>query len=364
MENDKSSAVRVMIMAGGTGGHVFPALAVAQELEKRGCIVQWFGTRNGIEARVVAAHNIPLNFLEISGLRGKGMKALFLAPWKIAKAVAAAKNILQAFKPHVVLGMGGYASGPGAIAAWRMGIPLVIHEQNARAGTTNKWSARFATRVLSAYPNVLLNAQCIGNPVREDIANLPEPQIRLSGRGEHLRLLVLGGSLGAQALNEVVPAAVNRLGNKAVIEVRHQCGPKHLPQANAAYAAHNVNGEVVAFIDDMAAALEWADLVVCRAGALTVSELSAAGVASILVPFPYAIDDHQSANAQWLVEQGGAEVRQQNDLGAEELEKLLMSFINDKNKRLTMAIAARAAAKPHATAECADICLEVARGEQ
>lgn len=357
-----NNEIKVMIMAGGTGGHVFPALAVAKELKKRGCVVQWLGTGNGIEARVVPANDIILNYLDITGLRGKGSKALFWAPWRVLKAVFMAREILQKFQPNVVLGMGGYASGPGGIAAWLIGTPLVVHEQNARAGTTNKWLARFATRVLSAFPDVLPKAQCVGNPVREDIANLPEPIRRLSQHQGELRLLVLGGSLGAQAINELVPATLKNISSETNITVRHQCGEKHYEKALSLYREYGVEGEVVAFIDDMAAALEWADLVICRAGALTISELSAVGVASILIPFPFAIDDHQTANGEWLVQQGAAEIRQQHELSAQELSSMIMSFIEDKNKLTTMAVAARAAAKPNATRICADICMEVANG--
>lgn len=360
--NNANNKIKVLIMAGGTGGHVFPALAVARELRGRQCEVQWLGTRNGIEARVVPANDIPLNFLEVTGLRGKSVKTLLQAPWRILKAVSAAKKILQEFQPNLVVGMGGYVSGPGGIAAWRLGIPLVVHEQNARAGTTNKWLARFATRVLSAYPNVLPNAQCIGNPVRDDIANLPEPTQRFAQREGVMHLLVLGGSLGAQAINERVPAALGQVDSGVAIVVRHQCGEAHFDQTAASYKEHKVEGGVVAFIEDMASALAWADLVVCRAGALTVSELSAAGVASILIPFPFAIDDHQTANAQWLAEQGAAQVRQQSDLSTQELADLIMSYSQDKETLVRMAVAARAAAKPNATRECADICLEVANG--
>jgi UDP-N-acetylglucosamine--N-acetylmuramyl-(pentapeptide) pyrophosphoryl-undecaprenol N-acetylglucosamine transferase len=353
---------KVMIMAGGTGGHVFPALAVAKELQQRGCIVHWLGTQAGIEARIVPANNIPLHLLSISGLRGKKMTSLFLAPWKIFKAVLMAKKIFREFQPNVVLGMGGYVSGPGGIAAWQMGIPLVVHEQNARAGTTNKWLAHFAQKVLSAFPDVLPNAQCIGNPVRQDIVNIPVPEIRLPLQRDHLRLLVLGGSLGAQAINQLVPEALKLLASENPIDVRHQSGEKHWDDTRARYQQAGVSGDVVAFIDDMASALAWADLVICRAGALTVSELSAAGVASLLIPFPFAIDDHQTANGAWLVKQGAAELRQQDALDAHQLAELIMNFSRDRNKILTMAQAARAASKPNSTIECADICLEVANG--
>lgn len=359
---NNNNQIKVMIMAGGTGGHVFPALAVAKELKKRGCAVQWLGTGNGIEARIVPANDIILNYLDITGLRGKGSKTLLLAPWTVLKAVFMARKILQQFRPDVVLGMGGYASGPGGIAARLIGTPLVVHEQNARAGTTNKWLARFATRVLTAFPDVLPKAQCVGNPVREDIANLPEPIRRLGQHQDGLRLLVLGGSLGAAAINELVPATLKNISTDTNIVVRHQCGEKHYDNTVSLYKEHGVEGEVMAFIDDMAAALAWADLVICRAGALTISELSAVGVASILIPFPFAIDDHQTANGEWLARQGAAQIRQQDELSAQELSRMIMSFIEDKNRLVTMAVAARAAAKPNATHVCADICMEVANG--
>lgn len=360
MPETSQQNIKVMIMAGGTGGHVFPALAVAHELMNRGCEVQWFGTRKGIEARIVSAQGITLHYLEITGLRGKNLKAIMLAPWKILRAVMAARKELQTFKPQVVLGMGGYVTGPGGVAAWQLGIPLVVHEQNARAGTTNKLLARLATRVLTAYPNVLPRGECIGNPVRESIAQLPEPAVRVQLHAG-LRLLVLGGSLGAQSINQMVPEALKRIGADVQIEVRHQCGDKHYESTKNLYTILKVKGDVVAFIEDMAEALGWADLVICRAGALTISELSAAGVASVLVPYPHAIDDHQTANAQWLVDQGAAEVRQQNTLTAQELKEILLSFY-DTDKRMAMAQAARAVARPQAARDCADACLEVIHG--
>lgn len=353
------TSTHIMIMAGGTGGHVFPALAVARELQARNCSVAWLGTRNGIEARLIPAAQIPLHFLEIAGLRGKGWRALLTAPWKIISAVLAAREILQVEKPQAVLGMGGYASGPGGIAARLMGIPLVIHEQNARAGTTNKWLAKFANRVLTAFPDVLPGGICIGNPVRAEIATLPEPQQRLQGRAAPLRLLVLGGSLGAKALNELIPEAVALLAENTV-QIRHQAGANHVQATEAFYQKHQIRAEVTAFIDDMAEALAWADLVVCRAGALTVAELSAAGVAAVLIPFPFAIDDHQTANGNWLVSRGAAELRQQSALTPGQLKELIMNFVEQPQRLLAMAMAARAAAKPDATRVCADICLEMA----
>lgn len=358
-----ASPTKILVMAGGTGGHVFPALAVARELLRRNCEIAWLGTRSGIEARLVPQAQIPLHFLDIGGVRGKGWRTLFSAPWQILRAVAAALRLLKTLRPQLVLGMGGYASGPGGIAARILGIPVVVHEQNARAGTTNRWLAKIATRVLTAFPQVLPRGEWVGNPVRAEIAALPEPQTRLQGREGPVRLLVLGGSLGARALNEIVPAAAAQLPAGAVT-IRHQTGEKHLAATQAIYEQHAVTAEVAAFIQDMAEALAWADLVVCRAGALTVAELSAAGVAAILIPFPHAIDDHQTANGKWLVNCGAAELRQQNDLSAEQLQELLMTLIQQPERRLRMAQAARTVAKPEATRLCADICLEVAHGQR
>jgi UDP-N-acetylglucosamine--N-acetylmuramyl-(pentapeptide) pyrophosphoryl-undecaprenol N-acetylglucosamine transferase len=260
--------------------------------------------------------------------------------------------------------MGGYVAGPGGVAARMMGIPLVIHEQNAKAGTTNKWLSKIASRVLTAFPQVLSGANCIGNPVRATIAALPAPSLRGVGERDPMRVLVLGGSLGAQALNEIMPEAVAELIQRDKIQVRHQTGEKHYAATEALYRQRGVTAEVTSFIGDMAEALAWADLVVCRAGALTVAELSAAGVASILVPFPFAIDDHQTANAEWLVNLGGAELRQQKTLSAEFLKERFMTFIAQPHLLIQMAEAARGAAKPDATTTCADICQEVARGER
>lgn len=359
----RTDTIKILVMAGGTGGHVFPALAVARELLRRNCDVVWLGTSAGIEARLVPAAQIPLHFLDIRGLRGKGLRPLVMAPWKILSAVGAAMRLLKQLQPQMVLGMGGYASGPGGIAARILGIPLVVHEQNARAGTTNKWLAKIATRVLTAFPQVLPRGEWVGNPVRDEIAAIPEPQERLRGRVGPVHILVLGGSLGARALNEIMPAAAAQLPADAA-QIRHQTGENHLAATLALYQKHAVTAEVTAFIQDMAEALAWADLVVCRAGALTVSEISAVGVPAILIPFPHAIDDHQTANGNWLVACGAAELRQQSELGVEQLQELLMALIQQPERRLRMAQAARTVAKPDATRLCADICLEVARGQR
>ncbi len=350
---------KIMIMAGGTGGHVFPALAVAKELMDRQCEVQWMGTSRGIEARIVPENKITLNLLKITGIRGKGALALVVAPFKVLTAIVEAVGILRSFKPNVVLGMGGYVSGPGGIAAWILRIPLVVHEQNARPGTTNKWLAKFSKKTLSAFPEVLPGAIHIGNPIRREIINVASPAERLSKRSGSLRILVMGGSLGAKAINDLLPQVIAETPKSAHIEVQHQTGAAHYEATLALYRERGVVADVKPFIDDMAQALSWADLVVCRSGALTVSELSAVGVASILVPFPFAIDDHQTANAEWLVNSGAAFLQVQHQLTVQKLKIMIMEFIENKALVLDMAIAARNNSKPKAAIDCADICLEL-----
>lgn len=357
----KSSELKVMIMAGGTGGHVFPALAVAEELLHRGCSVEWFGTRSGIEAELVPARHLPIHYLSIRGVRGKGIGAFLLAPVRIVSAIWQAVRLLRRSRPGVVLGMGGYASGPGGIAAKILGMPLVVHEQNAKPGTTNKWLARVATRVLTAFPNVFPTGECIGNPVRAEIAAIPHPEQRLKNREDSFRLLVLGGSLGAQAINELLPKVLSGLVRSHSIDVIHQTGKRHFDLTLSHYQKCGVEAKIVPFIDDMAGVLEWADLVVCRSGALTVSELSAAGVASILVPFPYAIDDHQTANAMWLVQAGAAIVRQQAQLSPDELATYIRDFVEHRERVYEMAVAARSVAITDSAQQCANICMEVGR---
>lgn len=361
MNNPK--AIKVMIMAGGTGGHVFPALALAKELLKRKCAVEWLGTAIGIESKIVEANAIKLNTISISGVRGKGFVTLFSAPLKIVRAILEAKNILKTFKPDVVVGLGGYAAGPGGIAAWLMGIPLVIHEQNARAGTTNKYLAKFAKRVLCGFPTNLKKQECIGNPVRQEISSIAEPTSRFSNRTGKTRLLVLGGSLGALAINKLVPEALAKIdGVDGKVDVIHQCGERHVELTRQAYEPLSISVHVEPFITEMADVLAWADIVVCRAGALTVSEIASVGVASILIPFPYAIDDHQYFNALWLKEHGAAMIEREENLDAELLKTKIENLLNNPEELLTMAKAARQLAKPQATRSFADICMEVAYG--
>ena len=353
----------MLVMAGGTGGHVFPALAVARELQQRGVAVQWLGTRNGIEADLVPAAGIDLHCIEIEGVRGTGIARWLKAPFKIMRAIWQAMKIIREQKPDTVLGLGGFASGPGGVAARLLRKPLVIHEQNAVAGTTNKLLAKIATRVLTAFPDVLAGAQCTGNPVRSDIAALPEPQTHIAASDRPLRLLVLGGSLGALAINQCVPEALALLPEDSRPQVRHQCGRKHESVTQQAYCDAGVEASVEPFIDDMASAYSWADLVLCRAGALTVSELAAAGVGAVLVPYPHAIDDHQTANARWLSDVGAAVLLPQSDMSAESLADLLQSSLSDKPHLLAMAGRARKLAQTDAASVVADVCEEVSRDQ-
>lgn len=302
----------VLIMAGGTGGHVFPALALARLLREQDREVVWLGTRRGLEARVVPADGFPIEWLSVTGLRGKRVTDLLKAPFMLLLSVWQALKIVARHKPGVVVGLGGFVTGPGGLAAWLLRRPLVIHEQNAIAGFTNRCLARLARSVLTAFPAVLAgraHVQLIGNPVRADIAALPLPGERFAGRAGPLRLLVIGGSLGARRLNDVVPQALALLARDTQalqFTVRHQAGEKLIEGARAAYADAGVAGEVTPFIADMSEALGWADIVICRAGALTIAELAAAGVGSVLVPFPHAVDDHQTRNAGFLVDAGAA----------------------------------------------------------
>jgi len=360
----QSTALRpVLIMAGGTGGHVFPALAVAQEILARNIPVVWLGTRQGIESRVVPEAGIPVEWVNVSGLRGKRFSRLIKAPFMLAMAAWQCFRILVRVKPRVVLGMGGFVTGPGGVMARMMGTPLCIHEQNAIAGMTNRYLSRMASHVMQAFPNSFppgTRTVTTGNPVRADINQLQVPEQRLAAHQGVVRLLVLGGSLGAQALNERVPQALALLPDELRPVVRHQTGERNIDQARQCYqqAGLQKNIEVLPFINNMADAYDWADLVICRAGALTVSELMVAGVAALLVPYPYAVDDHQSMNAKVLVDAGAALVVQQAELDAERLHELLTELVTDKKRLLAMAKSARALAKPQATQQVADVCLQ------
>jgi UDP-N-acetylglucosamine--N-acetylmuramyl-(pentapeptide) pyrophosphoryl-undecaprenol N-acetylglucosamine transferase len=353
--------MRVLIMAGGTGGHVFPALAVAHELRAQGHEVLWLGTHAGLEAKVIPPTGIPLAFISISGLRGKGWWSWLLAPYKLGIAFLQSLALLIKLKPSVVLGMGGFVAGPGGFSAWLLDKALVIHEQNAVAGLTNRWLAPLADKVLEAFPGSLAKRYHplhTGNPVRAAIAQMLNPEQRLSGRSGALRLLVLGGSLGARVLNETLPLALQQLRAHCAVEVWHQAGARHLEDAQSRYAAVGITARITPFIEDMAEAYAWADLVVCRAGALTVAELTCAGLASILVPYPFAADDHQTANAHYLEQHGAACLLPQDKLTPASLAELLRTLCNARQRLLEMAQAARRLARPEAAARVAELCLE------
>lgn len=353
----------VMIMAAGTGGHVFPALAVAEQLRAQGVAVHWLATPNGMEHRLVAAKNIPLHPIDIQGLRGNGYKRLIIAPFKIMTATLAAMRLMRQFNVDAVVGFGGYVAGPGGLAARLLGLPLVIHEQNAIAGFTNKQLARIATRVLQAFPDTFpasAKVKTTGNPVRADIAALPAPDVRYSARTDTpLNVLVVGGSLGAQALNERIPDALALLC--LPLKVLHQCGQQQLDSTRQRYLAlthSQLEVQVVPFVEDMAAAYAQADLIICRAGALTVTEVATAGVAAVFVPLPSAVDDHQTANAQYLASTGAALICPQSSLTAQSLSLELMPLMNRDSLR-AMAITAQQQAQPHATQHVTDVVLSL-----
>lgn len=353
----------ILVMAGGTGGHVYPALAVANALREQSCEVVWLGTRRGIEARVVPAAGIPIEWVTVQGLRGKGRLAMLIAPFRLLRALLQSLRIVARHRPAAVLGMGGFVSGPGGLAAWLLRRPLVIHEQNAVSGLTNRLLARLARVVLQAFPGsfpTAVNARTVGNPVRADIAALPLPAARFRDRDGALRLLVLGGSQGALALNRIIPEALGLLPSAARPLVRHQTGSRSKDVADSAYRAAGVEAELDEFIDDMAAAYAWADLVVCRAGALTVAEISAVGLAAIFVPYPAAVDDHQTVNAQGLAEAGAACVLQERDLDAATLAATLGEWLSDRDSLLARAELARQQAAPDALRTITGVCLELA----
>lgn len=340
----------VLIMAGGTGGHVFPALAVADELRAKGYRIEWLGTGRGIENRVVPAAGYPLHRLSVQGVRGKGPLAKLAAPVRLGYALVQALLLVLSLKPDAVLGMGGFASGPGGIAAWLLRKPLAVHEQNAVAGTTNRWLARVASRRLAAFGGALPGADVdvVGNPLRGAVTRVPGPEERGVGRNRPLRLLVLGGSQGALAINQRMPEALGLLQTDQRPEVWHQCGEAHEQITHDAYEQAGVRARVVPFIDDMADAMAWADLVVARAGALTVSEIAAVGVGSLLVPFPFAIDDHQTRNAEKLVSVHAGRLLPQNELTAQTLAAALRDALNP-DRLQSWAAAARAVGQPEAT---------------
>ena len=361
----------ILIMAGGTGGHVFPALALARLLRARSYEVIWLGTQRGLEARVVPAERIQIEWLSVGGLRGKGVMTLLAAPFRLALSLSQALRVMWRHRPVVVVGLGGFVTGPGGVAAWLTRRPLMIHEQNAVAGFTNRCLSHLAREVLEAFPGSFgsgVKARAIGNPVRQDISAIAPPALRFADRTGPIRILVIGGSLGAVRLNSVVPQALARLKQLALaqipaIDVRHQAGERWIEAGRQSYASAGVRADVRPFIEDMAEAYSWADLVICRSGALTVSELAAAGIGAILVPFPAAVDDHQTHNAQYLVKEGAAVLIADRDLTAERLCDELQRLCAGRAKLLAMAERARQLAKPESAEELAKSCLEMAAKE-
>jgi UDP-N-acetylglucosamine--N-acetylmuramyl-(pentapeptide) pyrophosphoryl-undecaprenol N-acetylglucosamine transferase len=349
-------------MAGGTGGHVFPALALARLLRQRSLEVVWLGTRRGLEARLVPTEQIPIEWLSVGGLRGKGALTLLAAPFRLALALLQALGVMWRHRPLAVVGLGGFVTGPGGVAAWLARAPLIIHEQNAVAGFTNRCLAHLAREVLAAFPGSFgadTHARVIGNPVRREIAATAAPGVRFAGRSGATRILVIGGSQGAVRLNTIVPSALARLAATVPVQVRHQAGAGRQEAARQNYDAAGLKAEVTPFIDDMAAAYAWADLVICRAGALTVSELAAAGLGAVLVPFPAAVDDHQTSNARYLVNEGAAVLIADRELSVERLWSELVKLCTGREKLLAMAERARSLARPQAADELAQACLSL-----
>ena len=361
---NQSMSRPILVMAGGTGGHVYPALAVARALQAHDQDIVWLGTHRGLEARVVPAAGIDMEWVSIKGLRRKGILALFIAPFQLVWALMQAISVIWRHRPSVVLGMGGFVSGPGGLAAWLTRRPLLIHEQNAAAGLTNRLLARLARVVLQAFPgsfNSSVVAETVGNPVREDIAAVAAPAARYGERQGPLRLLVVGGSQGALALNLTVPAALSMLPADERPLVRHQCGERTFDKAQSAYAEHGVEVELLTFIEDMAAAYAWADLVVCRSGALTVAELCAVGLPALFVPFPGAVDDHQTANARPMADAGAAVIIDESMLSAQVLAEQLREWLSSRATLQARAEKARGLAKPNALTRITELCLQQAR---
>ena len=359
------SARPILVMAGGTGGHVYPALAVARALQAKSWNVVWLGTQRGLEARVIPAAGIDIEWISVKGLRRKGLLSLLVAPFQLAWALLQSLGVILRRRPAAVLGMGGFVSGPGGVAAWLTRRPLVIHEQNAAAGLTNRLLARLARVVLQAFPgsfNSRFHAETVGNPVREDIMAIAPPADRYAARKGPLRLLVLGGSQGSLALNRTVPAALAQLDADSRPAVRHQCGERTLNVAERAYAEHDVDVELLPFIEDMAEAYSWADIDVCRAGALTVAELCAAGLPAIFVPYPSAVDDHQTANAGPMSDAGAAAIIQEADLTPATLAELLGSWLQSRAGLQARAQKARELAVPDSLRRITELCMAQAGG--
>ncbi|GMM86305.1 undecaprenyldiphospho-muramoylpentapeptide beta-N-acetylglucosaminyltransferase [Pseudoalteromonas sp. MTN2-4] len=348
---------RLMVVAGGTGGHIFPGIAVAEHMQQQGWTVSWVGTADRMEAQLVPKHGFEIDFVEVQGVRGNGITRLLKAPFMVLKAILAAKKVIKQRKPSVILAMGGYVTGPVGIAAKLSGVPLVIHEQNAVAGFSNKLLAKVANQVLAAFPNAFENnAEVVGNPVRASVSSIAKkPQT------EQLNVLVVGGSLGAQVLNERLPEVFSTLAKDFSLSVRHQSGRNNQDKLKSAYVGRELDAQVDEFIHDIDAAYAWADLVICRAGALTVSEVAAAGKAALFVPLAHAVDDHQTANARYLVDQQGGLLMSQQDFTTERLVELLTPYFEQPSLLSEIADKAKQLAKFDATERVAKVCGELAK---
>jgi UDP-N-acetylglucosamine--N-acetylmuramyl-(pentapeptide) pyrophosphoryl-undecaprenol N-acetylglucosamine transferase len=352
-----TTSKHLMVVAGGTGGHIFPGIAVAELMQQQGWTVSWVGTADRMEAQLVPKHGFEIDFVEVQGVRGNGIARLLKAPFMVIKAILAAKKIIKLRKPAVILAMGGYVTGPVGIAAKLSGVPLVIHEQNAVAGFSNKLLANVANQVLAAFPNAFASkAEVVGNPVRASVSAIAKKPLT-----EQLNVLVVGGSLGAQVLNERLPEVFSALAKDFALSVRHQSGRNHQDKLKSAYVGREFDAQVDEFIHDMDAAYAWADLVICRAGALTVSEVAAAGKAALFVPLPHAVDDHQTANARYLVDQQGALLMPQHEFTTDRLVELLTPYFKQPSLLAEIAEKAKQLAKFDATERVAKVCGELAK---
>lgn len=355
----------ILIMAGGTGGHIYPALAIASRLKEKNIPFLWLGTKAGLESKIVPKHGIPLLTIAVSGVRGKGIVRWVKAPFSLCLATLHAIILLLRYKPAIVLGMGGYVSAPGGFAAWLMRIPLCLHEQNAVAGLTNRLLVPLAHTVMEAFPETFApTAKTVhtGNPVRKELLCIDAPQERSKNRlDDSLRVLVLGGSLGARTLNETMPNAISLLKDKVSLQVKHQTGSQHLAATQDIYQSLAVSAELFAYIDDVQTVYAWADIVLCRAGAMTVAEISAVGIASILVPYPYAVDDHQTANAMYLSDAGAAILIHEKELSGQKLASLLQGFARKKSSLYAMAKLCLSLSKPMATEHVVEFCMRASK---
>jgi len=348
----------ILVMAGGTGGHIFPGLAVAEYLRICGWNVFWLGNQAGMEYRLVKSCNFPFEAVEFGGLRGKGLKTKLMLPINLMRACFQSWKIIRRLKPNVVLGMGGYITFPGGLVSKLLKRPLVLHESNSVAGSANRALSKIAMRTLTGFPETMTNAEWVGNPIREEFDHMLTSAARYDHRQGPLSILVVGGSLGAAALNENIPAALALIPTESRPKVIHQAGDKHLADLQKRYADLDVTADIRPFIDDMPAAYAQADLVICRSGAMTVSEIAACGVASFLIPFPYAIDDHQTANAKFLSDAKAAVLLPQQSLNPQDLALMIQNFNREELKE--MALRAHALAKPHATQRVAEVCADCA----